>query len=330
MTEQSTDQYMRLPDGYMVRPVARTDAQGVADLINATDVAAGAPAETTAAEVAENWDEDGFDMECGACVIENAEGMIVGYEETQDEQHDGQLWLDGYVHPAHMGRGLGTFLLQQGQHRAYELAAKFADDVQVKMVVNCYSHDESAIEIFKAEGFQTERHYWRMETDLNEAPAATVPEGIAIRTFVTGQDDRATHAAVTEAFLDHWGSTPLTFEEWATRIGGEGFDPMLWFLAVDQASGEIAGFSLCKVRGETSAWVNTLGVRRPWRKRGLGMALLQHSFAEFYRRGFRTVGLGVDTESLTGATRLYERAGMRVAHRYDRFVKVIREGVGTH
>jgi ribosomal protein S18 acetylase RimI-like enzyme len=53
-------------------------------------------------------------------------------------------------------------------------------------------------------------------------------------------------------------------------------------------------------------------VRKPWRRRGLGLALLQHAFTEFWRRGERTVALGVDAENPTGATRLYERAGMHV------------------
>jgi ribosomal protein S18 acetylase RimI-like enzyme len=69
-----------------------------------------------------------------------------------------------------------------------------------------------------------------------------------------------------------------------------------------------------------------LGVRRPWRKRGLGLALLHHSFNEFYRRGKRKVGLGVDAQNLTGALRLYEKAGMHVDQAYDTYEKELREG----
>jgi ribosomal protein S18 acetylase RimI-like enzyme len=53
-------------------------------------------------------------------------------------------------------------------------------------------------------------------------------------------------------------------------------------------------------------------VRRPWRQRGLGLALLLQSFRAFHERGENRVGLGVDSANETGATRLYERAGMRV------------------
>ena len=55
-----------------------------------------------------------------------------------------------------------------------------------------------------------------------------------------------------------------------------------------------------------------LGVVPEYRQRGLGQALLQHTFAEFAKRGFKAVGLGVDAENPTGAVRVYERAGMHV------------------
>ena len=53
-------------------------------------------------------------------------------------------------------------------------------------------------------------------------------------------------------------------------------------------------------------------MRRPWRRRGLGLALLLHSFRDFAARGATRVGLGVDAENTTGAVGLYERAGMHV------------------
>jgi ribosomal protein S18 acetylase RimI-like enzyme len=73
-------------------------------------------------------------------------------------------------------------------------------------------------------------------------------------------------------------------------------------------------------------FIRTLGDRRPWRKKGLGLALLQYSFGEFYRRGTKTIGLGVDASNPTGATRLYQRAGMRVASEFVTYEKELRPG----
>ena len=86
------------------------------------------------------------------------------------------------------------------------------------------------------------------------------------------------------------------------------------------------GAALCRARDDGSGWVNNLAVLRPWRKQGVGLALLRHAFAAFYQRGIRKIGLGVDAQSLTGAQRLYERAGMHVAVRIARYEKEVRAG----
>src|SRR4029079_12656768 len=109
------------------------------------------------------------------------------------------------------------------------------------------------------------------------------------------------------------------------RFDDPEFDPTLWPIALDRLSGEVAGFSLNRYRMGIG-WIRTLGVRRRWRKRGLGEALLLHSFDEFYKRGTKTIGLGVDAQSPTGATRLYQRAGMHVAAEYVIYEKELRLG----
>ena len=63
-------------------------------------------------------------------------------------------------------------------------------------------------------------------------------------------------------------------------------------------------------------------MRRPWRRRGLGRALLLHAFAEFRERGLPRAGLSVDSASPTGAHRLYEQVGMHLGPRYDIYEKV--------
>jgi ribosomal protein S18 acetylase RimI-like enzyme len=113
----------------------------------------------------------------------------------------------------------------------------------------------------------------------------------------------------------------------------EGFDPELWFLAMD--GDEIAGISLCRKQSwedDNLGWVSSLAVRRPWRKRGLGLALLQESFNAFWQRGKKGVGLGVDAENLTGALRLYKKAGMKVHRQHNQYEKLLRPGkdLSTH
>ena len=62
------------------------------------------------------------------------------------------------------------------------------------------------------------------------------------------------------------------------------------------------------------------------RNKGLGLTLLNHSFAQFYEENVRTIRLSVDATNPTGATRLYERAGMHVATEYVIYEKELRPG----
>ena len=172
------------------------------------------------------------------------------------------------------------------------------------------------------EGFVTGRGYrairasYTMEIELDEAspPAPAAIDGIEIRTYRPEDDEQRTYEAQEESFEDAWGHNPQPIETWREfSVKQLDFDASLWFLALD--GDEVAG--LCLNFPERSGdpgygWVGTLGVRRPWRRRGVGEALLRHSFRALHDRGQRRVRLSVDAESPTGATRLYERAGMRV------------------
>ena len=178
--------------------------------------------------------------------------------------------------------------------------------------------------LLEREGYAPARYFWRMTADLAAPPPPPAwPAGIAVRTVAAPADERAAYAALEEAFGDHWGHVPTTFEAWQRRVKGESFDPSLWFLAV--AGEEVAGAALCRQDGETG-WVDSLGVRPAWRRRGLGLALLRHAFGEFHRRGWAQAVLGVDAANETGATRLYEGAGMRVDRQYAIYQKELRPG----
>jgi len=54
-----------------------------------------------------------------------------------------------------------------------------------------------------------------------------------------------------------------------------------------------------------------ISVRRPWRKRGVASALINRSLLMFREMGMTEAALGVDTENLSGALRVYEASGFR-------------------
>jgi mycothiol synthase len=140
-------------------------------------------------------------------------------------------------------------------------------------------------------------------------PAPQWPDELRVVAFDPQGDALEFHAAHQEAFADHWEHTPRDFESWSKgHLESERFDPTLW--CVVRAGDEIAAGTICTGGTYGGGFVHALFTRRPWRKQGVGAALLGDCFARFWERGEHSVGLGVDAASDTGAFRLYERAGM--------------------
>jgi mycothiol synthase len=269
------------------------------------------------------WQRSDFDGEHNAWLALNAESQqVLGYAQLQPAERP-DLQAFATVHPEARGRGIGTALLERVERRAGEQLAQFAPDDRIVIQQWLTTGNQSGRRLLERSGYAAVRHNWSMIVELAEAPVKAVwPQGITIRTAGNDDDLRAAHAAYEDAFQDHWGHTEQSYEEFArSMIDIDTFDPSLWFMAMDGS--QVAGIALGELLPDRG-WVNDLAVRRAWRGRGLGGALLRHTFGEFYRRGLRSVGLGVDSQNLTGATRLYERAGMRIEREYSIYEIVLR------
>jgi GNAT superfamily N-acetyltransferase len=170
--------------------------------------------------------------------------------------------------------------------------------------------DTAAAGLLESLGYVAVRVFREMRIELEAPPPEPGwPDGLRVVPFDPERDARAFHAAHQEAFADHWDHTPRDFESWSKgHLGGERFDPALW--GVVRAGDDIAAGTISTADTYGGGWVHALFTRRPWRKQGVGAALLADVFGRFWERGERSVGLGVDTAGETGAFRLYERAGM--------------------
>ena len=317
-----------LAPGLKLRSVQWSDLNAVTQLIYEACAADGdTVVAVTADELKHEWQTPGFALEQDAFLVETRDGQIVGYEEFFNEYEHAKLRTDGYVHPDFKGRGVGTALLRIIEQRARDEMTLAEPEVRVSLRSTIDHHDPVSHELHRHEGYQPLRYHWRMEINLAAPPSVPpFPEGIELRPFIRGEHDAAVWQAQNEAFRDHWGSHEVTLEEWKrSRFDDPEFDSTLWPIAWDRLSGEVAGFSINRYRMGIG-WIRTLGVRRPWRKRGLGEALLLHSFGEFYKRGTKTIGLGVDAQNPTGATRLYQKVGMVAASEFVTYEKELRPG----
>ena len=309
-----------------LRPVTWDDAKAVAQMILEVSIADGDPTVTTTEEDLKRfWSDPNFDMETDAWVVETQDGHIVGYQEFYDKQAHAVMVGDGYVHPQFHGLGIGTSMLRTLEQRARQEMKLAEPDLRVYLRNGVPANDLAACKLHESEGYQPIRFSWHMEIQLKEAPLVRpFPPGIELRPFNLEQHNYAVYEAHEEAFSDHWGHVRGTFDDWNHHmVEREDFDPSLWYIAWE--GDQIAGYSLCRYRMDTG-WVGSVGVRRPWRRRGLAEALLLHSFGEFFKRGRNTIGLGVDAQNPNGATTLYKKAGMYVASEVVVYEKELRPG----
>ncbi len=322
-----------LPKSFTSRPATMDDVKAVVDLLNACSIEQIGRPRTEAHKIRSDWQAPIFNLETDTLVVLAADGKLVGHAALWDSEPHVRIYVAGDVHPEYKGQGVGTALCQWAVKRGRRAIPKAPEGTRVVLVQATLSTDEAAQELLRKQGYQLVRHSFHMLIEMDDLPPEpVVPEGITIRPFVRDLDMRALVLADRDAFQDHWGYVEHPFEEnyqeWVHWIDNNpDHDPSLWFLAADGEG--IAGMSLCcpkTVEDPGMGWVDSLGVRRPWRRRGLALALLHHSFAEFYRRGKRKVGLEVDAQSLTGATRLYEKAGMHVYRQYANYEKELCPG----
>ena len=287
---------------YSVRPATPRDLEAVYALIAAQNINDYGETMLTLDDLHRSWQNVHF--ETYTCMA-YAGTQLEGYAELRDGNSPFIFLADS--HNVDLGFQLLTIL--------EEIAI---DRKTVELSTRISEKNQTLSELFMLNGYHSDLSFLIMERVLDE-PTATPQwvQEICVRTFLPGQDEQATFRADEEAAEDKGYHQPLDFDAWTRRMGMalERFDPSIWFLACDGE--EIAGAALnVHAHGSDTAWVDHLGVRRPWRNRGIGRALLLHSFRDFHQRGIRCAKLSVDSGSLTNAPPLYESVGMKTIQRY--------------
>ena len=276
-----------------IRPATRDDYAAIASLFERADEAIlGHPTTIDLSEV-DGW-LGTVSLATNTWLFEEDRKLVAA---SFAQNRDGLGDFAGSVLPGFEGRGYGGRIIELAESR-------LAEEGSARLHAWTIAGNEPGAELFRSRGYAEVRRFWEMGVDLDgEPPEPDVPaEPFAM------DDARAFHAALEAAFADHWERHPEPFESWWERqVGRSNYDPSLWYVIRD---GEEIAATCRNEERESGGYVGSLGVRREWRGRGYGRALLLHTFREFHRRGHRRVTLGVDAANPTGATRLYESVGM--------------------
>ncbi|MFF2974144.1 GNAT family N-acetyltransferase [Streptomyces albidoflavus] len=307
-------------EGYGTRAPRADEAEQVAALVHeaerSQDPTAGA---RTPAEFRAVWSR--LELARDARVATAPDGTLAGYAQV-DVVRPGRLHADGYTRPGHLGTGIGAALIDWSGDRARRLAATAPHAGAPATLLHYVMLDGAADRMLRARDYRLVRVHQRMRRSLaGPLPAPRWPEGVTVRPCDgTPEELRRVHACAEEAFADRYEGVGRTFERWSADLVHERTDPALWVLA--ERAGRIVGVAVCDlttVQGAPSGEVCQLAVAREARRTGLGKALLLAAFARFADRGVTTVGLDVDSESPTGAHRLYAGAQMAVTATIGQF-----------
>ncbi len=296
---------------YSVRPASISDLEAVHEIMTRQNLADYGEALLTLGALKKAWES--INLESDTCVA-FADGKLAGYAQLLDNDSPGIYLAER--NNVDLAFQFLTILESKAANRKI---------TSVNLFARISAKNKTLLELFAANGYSSKLSFLIMELILNKPPASPQwTNDITVRPFVKGQDEQVTYQTDEEASKDKGYHDPLSYEGWVKRMSmeKETFDPSLWFLACE--GNEVAGVALNVFAQESNTgWVDHLSVRQAWRKRGIGKALLLHSFGEFYRRGIQHIKLSVDSKSLTNAPRLYESVGMNTVQQYHIYRKLI-------
>ena len=277
-------------------------------------------------------------------VAVNEQGKIVGYAYVADKENGIVSEVGGAVHPEEWGKGIGQLLLDWAEEQARVLTNNAPAGVRSVLQANLFETEVEAIKLFTDSGYAKMREWVHMSLEMDQPfPVSSLPDGMSLREMDLDNDWEIVGPAMDEAFADHWGAIQLPAfseeavdtandeddEEMDDTPGDDSFSnaPGYCFIILD--GDKVAGGILCNaklVERTDTGRVGSVFVRREYRRRGIGQALMKTAFHTFWHHGVKRIILDTDSESFSDSTKFYSGLGMKPYRREFLYEKEIRPG----
>jgi mycothiol synthase len=313
-----------LPDhpGLVVRPYAGpSDHPGMAAATNAWRASVGISELVTTAALDNLYAHLTNSDPYRDCEILEVGGKIAGYVRTG--------WLDGaasgdrvyeasiVLAPPLASEAAYAALLAHGERRL--LSDQGDRSGRGGNNFRAWIHDTDTVQAaaHRAGGY-TPIHRWfeMVRTTLDDLPDAPLPDGLQSRP-VRPEHWRPIWEADVEAFSDDWDPDDPSETAFQRFLGEPDQMPDLWQVAWD--GNQVAGLVLVTIKpeenerfGRRRGVLDSVAVRRPWRRRGLARALIVRALIALRDHGETSAALGVDVDNPNQALTLYESCGFAV------------------
>ena len=319
------------PSGYRWRPARLQDVPLLADFFTAVDAAEGLEEVLGPAGARHELGLPGLNLRRDTLLGLTPDGAVRAFAwvwvQPTGNGCRAIVWVE--AHPDHLH--LEPFLLAWAEAcaRWHPVAAAAAEGCYLRQ--HAEEHRLRRRRALEEAGYRHVRTFVEMWRSLRDEPpgAPPPPSGIEVVPWSASLAEGARRAA-NAAFALHWDSLPATPEAWQKGILTDPqFRPDLSRLAVGE--GGVVGFCLVSVDSDRNTraqvsemWLERLGTIPSHQRRGVGAALLGEVLRAGAAAGFARAGLGVDRDSTTRATALYERLGFSATRRTLAYVKDLR------
>ncbi|MGB3829007.1 MAG: GNAT family N-acetyltransferase [Ornithinimicrobium sp.] len=276
-------------------------------------------------DLAEELQQHGVDPQLDTVAVWDGSSLIgfaqVKASHTVDADGLVRVWLSGGVHPDYRGQGIGRRLFEISEERGAALAHERHPGSGAFWRADGNLEGASVRPLLEHRGYHIVRYFNQMKRPI-PGPVASLrtPAGAVIRT-PTAEHCEPLREIHNLAFRDHWGSSEITRNGWLDHWNSVSGRLSLSSVALDEDGAPLA-YALCGQHAEGTLYVNIVGTHPRARGRGLAHACLNHTIALAAADGsYEEIELHVDSDSPTGATRLYERLGFsqgRVFAAYQR------------
>ncbi|WP_020573757.1 GNAT family N-acetyltransferase [Actinopolymorpha alba] len=263
--------------------------------------------------------------------------LVAEVTDGSGKQIVGYTWLDwwtevdstrvylllGWVAPAWLRRGIGGALLTRQEEQASALARRQPGSGPIMLGTNAAEDDPETAALLHRHGYRLAFTVVTMTCDPAAAtrltPPPTLPTSIDLRT-VAETDHPRIHQAIEECFTpSRTGYVPRSFAEYQRDVRERQHDTDLWRVA--WAGDEVAGVVISEIRPDGTGHTPWVAVREPWRRRGLGRALVYGSLCGLADRRVPSAELSTVAENPHRSVRFYEGLGYQVIEREPRYRK---------
>jgi len=286
------------------------DLETIAHLFNTSSARDRLERRTSGDRVAQDFRSPDFDVTRDVALWENAGGEAISYATVWAADE----YFEFVVHPDYRDGAIEADILAWVERRMRELHQKTGKPVRLQ--TSAYTTETQRLAVLEVHGFTPERRFFRMKRSLGSPiPELQFPAGFTCRPIAGKTDGKAWVEMFNQSFVDHWNHHDLTVERFEHELDNPNYIPELNLIAIAPC-GTFAGFCCGAIfpednrhKTEREGWINSLGTRRGFRRRGVGRALLLETLRRLREAGTDVALLGVDAENPSGAFRLYQSVG---------------------